>query len=170
MGVVLVLRWIWWRMNAWAEIASILVSLVAAPLLMVYVDDQHQALRLLVIAVLSTLAALVAIRVAGPEDRHRLIAFYTKVRPVGFWGPIAREAGLRGNPGIRRLWRSVGAMVTCGLSVFCLLVGLGTWLIGSPAPVSFPSQPLWIIVLILTGLSLCPVWYRLGYRNSGQDD
>ena len=170
MGVVLVLRWIWWRMNAWAEIASILVSLVVAPLLMVYVDDQYQAFRLLVIAVLSTLAALVAVRVAGPEDRHRLIAFYTKVRPVGFWGPIAREAGLRDNPGLRRLWRAVGAMVTCGLSVFCLLVGIGTWLTGSPAPVSFPSQPLWIIVLIVAGLSLCPVWYRLGYGNSGQGD
>ena len=60
-------------------------------------------------------------------------------------------------------------MVTCGLSVFCLLVGMGTWPTGSPAPVSFPSRPLWIIVLILlilAGLSLCLVWYRLGYKNT----
>ena len=170
MGVVLVLRWIWWRMNAWAEIAAVLVSLVAAPLLMLYVDDQYQAFRLLVMALLSTLAALVAIRVAGPEDRHQLIAFYRKVKPVGFWGPIAREAGFPDTAGIRRLGRALGAMATCGLSVFCLLVGIGTWLTGSPAPVWFSSQPLWIIVLIFAGLSLCPVWYRLGYLSTGQPD
>ena len=61
LGVVLVLRWIWWRMNAWAEIAAMLVSLVAAPLLMAYLADDQQALRLLLAATVSTAAALAAI-------------------------------------------------------------------------------------------------------------
>ena len=111
MGVVLVLRWIWWRMNAWAEIAAVLVSLMAAPLLMVYVDDEQHAVRLLLVAVLSTLAALVAIRVAGPEDRDHLVAFYRKVRPVGFWGPVATAAGVRsdeGRGGCGGRWRRWG--------------------------------------------------------------
>jgi len=163
MGVVLILRWVWWRMNAWAEIAAILVSLVFAPILLVYVDDQHHALRLLVMAVVSTLAALLAIRVAGPEDRIRLTSFYTKVRPVGFWGPIAREVGGENDHGPRRLWRSIGAMMSCGLSVFCLLVGIGTWLTGSSPPFWFPWQSLWIVLLILSGLALFPLWYRLGF-------
>ncbi|MFQ5896860.1 MAG: sodium:solute symporter family protein [Candidatus Methylomirabilia bacterium] len=165
MGVGLILRWLWWRMNAWAEITAILVSLIIAPILIVYVDDQHQALRLLIMAVVSTIAALVAIRAAGPEDRDRLIAFYRKVNPVGFWGPIAKAAGVRDDEGPRRLWRSVGAMMTCGLSVFCLLVGIGTWLTGSPAPSWFPWQTLWIIVLILSGLAFCPLWYWLGFKE-----
>ena len=165
MGVGLILRWLWWRMNAWAEITAVLVSLIIAPILIVYVDDQHQALRLLIMAVVSTLAVLVAIRVAGPEDHNRLIAFYKKTKPVGFWGPIAKEAGVGNDEGPRRLWRSVGAMMTCGLSVFCLLVGIGTWLTGSPAPFWFPWQALWIIILILSGLALCPLWYRLGFKE-----
>jgi len=163
MGVVLILRWIWWRMNAWAEIAAILISLVIAPILLIYVDDQHHALRLLVMAVVSTVAALVAIRVAGPEDRDRLLSFYERVRPLGFWGPIAEAVG--NDDGPRRLWRSLQTMMTCGFSVFCLLVGIGTWLTGSPPPFWFPWQSLWIVGLILTGLALCPLWYQLGFND-----
>ena len=165
LGVVLVLRWIWWRMNAWAEIAAMLVSLVAAPLLMAYLDDDQQALRLLLAATVSTTAALAAIWFKGPEDQARLTAFYQRVRPVGFWGPVARAAGVGDDEGERRLWRALGAMATCSLSVFCLLVGTGTWLVGSPSPAWLSSRPLWVGGLLLGGVLLCPVWYRLGYGN-----
>ena len=165
MGVVLILRWVWWRMNAWAEIAAVLASLVMAPLLMVYVGDDQQAVRLLVMAVASTAAALVAVRVAGPEDRALLVAFYKRVRPVGYWGPIAREAGVPADDGPRRLWRAMAAMGACGLSIFCLLVGTGTWLTGSPGPRWVPSDAIWIGGLVVAGLALTPVWYRLGYGD-----
>ena len=165
LGVVLVLRWIWWRMNAWAEIAAMLVSIVMAPLLMIYLSDDQQALRLLLTATVSTAAALAAIWIKGPEDQARLTAFYRRVRPVGFWGPVARAAGAgdRDDAAARRLWRALGAVATCSLSVFCLLVGLGTWLVGSPPPLWLPSRPVWVGSLLLAGLLLCPVWYRLGY-------
>ena len=165
LGVVLVLRWIWWRMNAWAEIAAMLVSFVAAPVLMVSLDDDQQALRLLLAATVSTVAALAAIWIKGPEDEAQLVAFYQRVRPVGFWDPVARAAGAGADAGARRLWRALGAMVSCSLSVFCLLVGVGTWLVGSPPPVWLPSRPVWIGGLLLAGLLLCPVWYRLGYAR-----
>ena len=170
LGVVLVLRWIWWRMNAWAEIAAMLVSLVAAPLLMAYLADDQQALRLLLAATVSTAAALAAIWIKGPEDQARLTAFYQRVRPVGFWGPVARAAGGGDDASVPRLWRALGAMATCSLSVFCLLVGTGTWLVGSPAPVWLPSTPVWVGGLLLAGLLLCPVWYRLGYGERRRTD
>ena len=167
MGVVLILRWLWWRMNAWAEIAAILASIVAAPLLMVTVDDGRHALRLLLVAAFATAAALVAIRVAGPEDRDRLAAFYRKVRPVGFWGPIADGAGAAADDGPRRLGRALAATGSCALSVFCLLVGVGSWLAGSPAPAWFPFEAAWRGGLIAAGVALVPLWCRLGYRDSG---
>ena len=160
LGVVLVLRWIWWRMNAWAEIAAMIVSAAVAPILMLAFDDSQQALRLLLAATTATTAALVAVWLQGPEDRQRLSAFYTRVRPVGFWGPIARDAGYDDGP--QRLGRAVAAMFLCGLSVFSLLVGFGTWLVGSPAPFWLPSQAAWVGALIVLGLVLCPFWYRLG--------
>ena len=165
MGVVLIMRWIWWRMNAWAEIAAVLASLVAAPLLMVYVGDDRHALRLLLVAAFATTAALVAIRVAGPEDRARLVAFHRKVRPVGFWGPIARESGAAADDGPGRLARALAATGSCALSVFCLLVGIGSWLADSPAPAWFPFDAVWRGGLIAAGVALTPVWYRLGHRG-----
>ena len=163
LGVVQVLRWVWWRMNAWAEIAAMLVSVAVAPFLLIYLDDTQQALRLLLMATVSTTAALAAIWICGPEDQARLVAFYRRVGPVGFWAPVAHAAGAGDDSGPRRLWRALGAMVTCSLSVFCLLVGIGTWLVGSPSPLWLPSRPVWIGGLVLAGLLLCPVWYRLGY-------
>ena len=160
LGVVLVLRWIWWRMNAWAEIAAMLVSSAVAPLLMLSFDDSQQALRLLLAATAATGAALIAVWLKGPEDRRRLNVFHERVRPVGFWGPVARDVGDDGGP--RRLGRALGAMFLCAFSVFSLLVGLGTWLVGSPAPFWAPSRPTWVGGLIVLGLALCPFWYRLG--------
>ena len=82
---------IWWRITAWGELASILASTLLAPLLLALTDQE--ALRLLGIALAST-AAAVATSLAGPQEpRAALRAFYDRVRPPGFWGPIAREAG-----------------------------------------------------------------------------
>ena len=163
LGVVLVLRWVWWRMNAWAEIAAMVVSCGVAPLLMAFLDDDQQPLRLLLAASASTAAALAAVRFAPGEDPSRLAAFYRRVRPVGFWGPVARAVGDAERAGARRLGRAAAAVVLCSTTLFCLLAGLGTWLIGSPAPAWVPARGLWIGALLAGGLALCPVWYRLGY-------
>ena len=165
LGVVLILRWIWWRMNAWAEIAAVVASMVVAPVLMVFVGDDQHATRLLVVAVVSTIAALVAIAVAGPEDRDQLVRFYRKIRPVGFWGPVAADAGVVGNEEPRRLGRALAATATCALSVFCLLVGIGTWMTGGAGPTWLPSASLWSAGLVLAGAALTPIWFRLGYRG-----
>ena len=166
LGVVLVLRWIWWRVNAWAEITAMVVSSVAAPILMILLDDDQQPLRLLIVATVSTGAALLAIWLKGPETTEHLSEFYRRVQPVGFWGPIAHASGVHDAVGPQQLWRSVSATVVCSLSVFCLLVGVGSWLIGSPSPVWVPSRQVWIGGLLLAGLALCPVWYRLGYPRT----
>ena len=170
LGVVLVLRWIWWRMNAWAEIAAMVVASAVAPLLIVYLGDDQQPLRLLLAATASTLAALMAVWIQGPEDRARLVAFYRRVRPVGFWGPIAAELGERRDLGPRRLARALGAVALCSVTLFAALVGIGSWLVGSPPPVWLPSAPLWIGGLLVTALALCPLWYRLGFGSHGEPD
>ena len=172
-GVVLILRWIWWRMNAWGEIAAIAASVVAAPALMAAVPDDQHAVRLLGVAVVATAAALLAVAVAGPEERTRLVAFYRKVRPAGFWGPVAREVaglddargpGLRGRAvdrGPARLARAGAATGACALSIFCLLVGIGSWMVGSPGPSWAGPASAWHLGLVAVGLALTPIWWRL---------
>jgi len=161
MGPILIMRWLWWRVNAWSEIAAIGVSALAAVPLLLWVDDQ--ALRLLIMAALSLGASLAAIFFFGPEDRKHLHGFYRLVRPRGFWQAIAVECGDHAHNGPRRLLLSVGAMFAAGISVFCLLVGAGSALAGSPPPAICPWPAVWITGNLAVGLALCPVWYRLGF-------
>jgi Na+/proline symporter len=170
MGVVLVLRWLWWRMNSWAEMATLAASAIAAPILLATVETA--AARLLLIAVISTTAALLAVWWAGPEDRQRLEAFYRRVRPPGFWGPMARALGEGPRAGTRLLARSLAATALCAGSVFCLLVGIGSWLAHSPPPVWFPWPGPWRVLLVMLGIALVPLWLQLGResRDRGSGD
>lgn len=165
MGPVLLMRWLWWRVNAWSEIAAIAVSGLAALPLLLWVPDQ--ASRLLIMGALSTAAALAATYRFGPEPRERLREFYGRVRPKGFWHPIAVECGDHAHDGPRRLALSAAAMLAAAASAFCLLVGAGSALVGSPPPRLFPWPGFWIAGNLAVGLALCPVWYRLGFRTEG---
>jgi SSS family solute:Na+ symporter len=169
LGVVQVLRWLWWRMNAWAEIAAMLTSAALAPVLLALLRDDQQALRLLILATAATAAALAAVWMKGPEEEAGLIAFYRRVRPVGFWGPIATAVDPTA-AGPARLVRALGAMVLCSVTVFCLLVGIGTWLVDSPYPAWVPSRGIWVAGLLVVGVAVGPVWYRLGYREERVQD
>ena len=164
-GIVLVLRWLWWRMNAWGEISAIVASLVLAPILLTTIPAEQEVLRMLLVALGSTVTAVVVVFLTGPEEQSRLREFYRRAHPPGFWGPVA--ASLNEEPGLgpRRLQRALAAMLTSAFSIFCLLTGLGTWLVGSPAPTWFPWRWLWILVLLLLGFGLIPVWWRLGFSE-----
>jgi hypothetical protein len=168
MGVLLVLRWLWWRVNAWGELASIAASAVLAPILLAVLSDDREALRLLWMAGGSTLAGIAASVATAPESRERLHAFYRTARPPGFWSPIATEAGAEPRRDARRLARGLGAVAAAALCVFCLLTGLGSWLAGSPAPPWLPSRPAWIALLLALGALLVPVWIALG-KGIGDD-
>jgi Na+/proline symporter len=162
MGVLLVLRWLWWRLNAWGELASIAASAVLAPILLATFGDDREALRLLWMAGGATLAGVGASLATAPEPRERLQAFYRRARPPGFWGPIAADAGGDPRRDARRLARGLGAVASAALCVFCLLTGIGSWLAGSPAPPWLPARPVWIGLLIALGALLVPLWITLG--------
>jgi Na+/proline symporter len=169
-GIVLVLRWLWWRMNAWGEIAAIGASLILAPILLAAIPAEEEALRMLLMAVGSTGVALVVVYLTGPEEASRLREFYGRAHPPGFWGPVAESFNEEATLGQRRLRRSIAATLLCAFSIFCLLTGLGSWLAGSPAPTWFPWRWLWILVLLAVGFSLVPLWWRLGFSKSGPQE
>lgn len=170
MGIVLVMRWLWWRMTAWGEIAAILASLVVAPILIFTVPIEHQATRLFIMAIAGTLAGVLASYISGPEPSERLTSFYRRVRPPGFWGPIAVAVGIPANYASRQLGRSVAAMLLCAGTVFCLLTGLGSWMVGSPAPTWIDSRGLWIALLLVIGVVLIPFWWKLGGLTQTRED
>jgi hypothetical protein len=167
MGVLLVLRWLWWRINAWGELASIGASAVLAPALLAALPDEGEALRLLWMAAGSTFAGVVASLCTAPESEERLRAFYRAARPPGFWGPVARTGAATGARDARRLARGLAATLAGALCLFSLLTGLGSWLCHSPAPTWWPlSWSAWIASQLIAGSALVPVWRRLGFGET----
>ena len=171
MGVPLVLRWLWWRMTAAGEIAAILCSLVLAPILLLTLSGpEDDAVRLLIMAVLATGAAVGTSLVLGAERDSVLQGFYRKALPPGFWSPVARSLGME-DRGVAVLWRGGLMVAVSAVSLFCLLTAIGSWLCGSPAPPWMPSRTLYLGGLTVLGLALVPIWWRAAFaRNGGLAD
>ena len=163
MGPLLVLRWLWWRVSAWGELACIATSGLASAPLLALVEDE--AVRLLAMAALAT-GAGIFVSFLRPEDPERLHRFFERVRPPGSWGPIAVRAGVDPRAGVRQLARAGAATAVAAGCCFCLLTGIGSWIAHSPAPLGWPlSRGAWVGGLVFVGAALVPVWLRLGFGD-----
>jgi solute:Na+ symporter, SSS family len=97
-GSVLILRWFWWRINAWSEIFAMAVPLAVSLILQLWfklnIDDPREFAWIVIITVLcSTVLWLIATFLTAPEEPDVLLSFYRRVRPGAMlWGPIARKA------------------------------------------------------------------------------
>jgi len=163
LGPLLVLRWLWWRISAWGELACIAMSLAAAGPLLAGVEGE--AARLLAMALLAT-GAGIGVSLLTPEDPEHLRIFFERVRPPGWWGPVAASLGLEPREGVRRLARATGATLAAAVCALSLLTGLGAWLCQSPEPTWWPlSWGVWIAAQIGVALAAVPVWLRLGFAG-----
>jgi len=95
-GAVLILRWFWWRVNAWAELAAMLAGFSIALLSYLPVFGAMEfGTRLAVTAFGSALVWVPIMFLTKPEDEATLLSFYRRVRPSGpGWSAVRREAGL----------------------------------------------------------------------------
>ncbi|NJL84991.1 MAG: Na+:solute symporter [Leptolyngbyaceae cyanobacterium SM1_1_3] len=136
-GLVLILRWFWWRINAAAELASMLagffIGLFTSVVPLLTIEDF--GLRLLVTAGVTTLLWVSVMLVTPPESDETLDRFYRKVRPGGpGWhrqrirtglSPI-QDLRLDGQRVVAALLLLFGAMFAVG--GFLLLQPLTGWL------------------------------------------
>lgn len=91
-GLVLILRWFWWRINAWSEITALGVSLISMILIIVYtrINDLELELKYQIIVIPVSIISWVFVTfITKPEPRSKLSEFYKKVRPWGFWSPVS---------------------------------------------------------------------------------
>jgi Na+/proline symporter len=97
-GSVFILRWFWWRINAWSEVAAMAASFVISLTLQYGFGWKSENPREFAWTVLLTVAGstvcwLAATFLTAPEPREKLLAFYRRVRPsAALWGDVAREA------------------------------------------------------------------------------
>ena len=128
-GTVYILRWYWWRINAWSEVVAMIAAAVASLLLQTvfgYNSDKPVdfAYIILITVAITTVSWLAATYLTAPESDATLLNFYRRVRPSpAGWGPIARAAS--DVPPSRDLtWNLVDWLCGCVL-IYGALFGIG---------------------------------------------
>jgi Na+/proline symporter len=161
-GLVLILRWYWWRINAWSEIsamiASFIVSLVAMEALKGRFPDgdlRTQSWVMLITVVVSTIVWLAVTFLTAPEPDAKLEAFYERVRPGGpGWRRIAEKLGYGGEPipGGALAWTNWLAGI---IAVYASLFGIGKLIFGETRT--------GVIMLIVSALAFA--WIARAFRE-----
>src|SRR5690349_19754780 len=136
-GLVLILRWYWWRINAWSEISAMLVSFLASLVFMNVVpprfaanDPNADAWVMIGTVAVTTVTWVVATFLTKPEPDGVLDAFYRRVRPGGpGWRKVAERLGYgrESIPGGALAWTNWIAGI---VAVYTTLFGLGKLVFG----------------------------------------
>jgi Na+/proline symporter len=132
LGGVILMRWLWWRVNAWCELTALGTSMFLAiglhfsPINGRGMDDF--AMRMLIIVGVSTLAWVIVAFCTEPEPREQLRAFYGRVGPPRWgWRPIAKD--VPDAPDGFGTMAFVQALI-CAVFVFTGLFGIGFLILG----------------------------------------
>ena len=132
-GAVLLLRWYWWRINAWSEVAAMITAFVVSVALQTIggLDSDRPldfAHIVLVTVAVTTVVWLAVTFLTRPESDSTLVAFYRRTRPSrAGWGPVATLA-----PDVRPSAGGLGNLIDwvagCVL-VYGVLFGVGKLLL-----------------------------------------
>lgn len=97
-GLVYLLRWFWWRINAWSEISAMIAAFASSltyQRIFSWQESEPLEFAYLVLATTTTTTVvwLLTTFLTRPEPKEVLLNFYRRIRPAeALWRPIAREA------------------------------------------------------------------------------
>ena len=163
-GLLYLLRWFWWRVNAWSEIAAMAVSFLVTVGFVVADRNGHPLpshVKLIATVLITTTAWVATTFLTAPTARDRLVDFYRRVRPGGpGWKPIQAEAGVGPSPD--NLPQALLGWMLGIAFVYAALFGTGSFLYGRT-----PQALVWLAVFVVSGLGLLRLVPRLwGSRES----
>jgi len=135
-GMIFILRWFWWRINAYTEITGMVVSFIVA----IYFELVHDRIgmepllsheKLLIGVAITTAAWLIVTLLTGPEKNSVLRGFYQLVQPASRgWRTFLSQ-----NPDVTpergQLPFEIGLMIMGCITVYCALFATGFWLYGN---------------------------------------
>ena len=162
-GLIYLLRWFWWRINAWSEVAAMASSFAVSVGFFLAARSGHpfpSHVSLIATVLTTTVVWLVATYLTKPTDPAVLDQFYRLTRPAGpGWTAVRARTGL--GPSSDSLPQAFLCWVLgCGF-VYAALFGVGSFLYGNTG-----QAAVWSIVFVVCGgglLRLLPrMWPRTG--------
>lgn len=121
LGLVLILRWFWWRINAWSEITATVAPFIGYALAK-FVFDLAFPHSFFVTVGFTTISWLLVTFFTQPEKKEILQAFYNRIQPDGMWDPF-RNSEEDSVPG--RLWRLTVCWLSAVVMTYSLLFAMG---------------------------------------------
>jgi SSS family solute:Na+ symporter len=88
LGLVLILRWLWWRVNAWSEITATIVPILILLVIKNYTDLVFPENLFLLVGI-TTIVWLVITFITKPDPSPVLNNFFNQVKPLGWWKPFS---------------------------------------------------------------------------------
>ena len=164
-GLIYLLRWFWWRVNAWCEVAAMTSSFLVAAGFFAAAKMGHGVpahISLLITVATTTVVWVTTAYLTRPTDRATLVSFYKLVRPAGpGWNSVRSEAGVAAAPD--SLAQSLLGWVLGCVFVYAALFGTGSFLYGRMGPAL-----VWLAAFLVSGfglLRLVPkLWAGAGTR------
>ena len=174
-GLLFILRWFWWRINAWSEIAAMVVSFSVALAFFL----QHRAAartggstleswqELLVGVALTTVAWILVTFLTRPTDESQLRSFYKKTRPGGpGWTAVVDRAAEAGEPIAAgdAEWdvpSGLMAMLAGCFAVYSALFAVGHWIYGN-----YLLGTGLATIAVIASLLLVRAWGRIAGKGS----
>ncbi|TAH22774.1 MAG: Na+:solute symporter [Cytophagales bacterium] len=167
-GLIFILRWFWWRINAWSEITAMVVSFCVA----LYFQFVHEAIgfepleshwQLCYGVIITTIAWVSVALFTTPTDMPTLISFYKLTRPGGMgWNAVVKYAEKTGTPLTTAEEDSSGIAkeLLCAflgsIAVYSALFATGSWIYGHTLPAIGLSA-----VATICGYLVFSIWSKL---------
>ncbi len=162
-GLIFILRWFWWRINAYSEIAAMAISfLMAIYLELIHPGGLESHTKLLLGVSVTTAGWLAVTFLTPPTPQHRLLSFYQLIKPApGGWQPVI-EQGLQDGTLSRKALRpgrlplEIAAMLIACLMVYAALFATGFWIYGNTLAGSIATGTALVSAGVLYG-----IWKKL---------
>lgn len=155
-GLVLILRWFWWRINAWSEISAMITPFVIYPFLLIFKINFPDTLFVLVPA--TTIVWLIVTFATAPTDSSVLESFYRKIHPGGrLWRKVSSSMpGVKGDGNFVKMFIN---WIFGVVLVYSILFGIGNLIFGLYME--------FFISLVLAAVSIVIVYINISKQGWG---
>lgn len=157
-GLIFILRWFWWRINAWSEITAMFASGITSIFFnfIYYPEGWDTAYRFPLIVLITSVIWLTATFLTKPEDKETLYNFYQKIQPGGpGWKKITDQATKENIDIVKDVrWTvpdGILAMLYGSLFIYCLLFTTGNIIYG---------ETKWAVVFGMGSVGFCILLIR----------
>jgi Na+/proline symporter len=163
-GLIFILRWFWWRINAYTEISAMAISFVVAiffevinpNLGLIDIPDNQAYLKLVYSVSITTVGWLLVTFLTQPEKDEILLKFYRKVHPAAFGWKKVLDRYPEEKQDMGQLPKEIGLMLIGSIMIYSALFATGFWIYGESLNGTIAT-----IISLVCGAVVIASWKKL---------